>query len=89
MRPIAQQSIGNLDENASSITKQRISSDRTTMIEVDQNFEPTFDSIVRLDALDMRDKANAACIMLVSGVVQSLLRRIVHPEPFPLLSMRN
>ena len=54
------------------------------MVKIDENFQSAFDGRVALAALDVGDEANAARVMFIARVVQTLCRRKSHVKPlFP------
>ena len=69
---LAQQLVRDLDQAACAIGELRIPAHRAAVGKVLQHREAVLDDRVRLLSLDMRDEANAARIVLVSRVVQSL-----------------
>ncbi len=78
LRPVPQQQVRNLDQAARAVAHQRVGADRAAMVEIDQNLQALTDDVVRLHALHMRDEADAARIVLVPRVVQSLFRGQFH-----------
>jgi hypothetical protein len=68
----AEKRIGNLHEHACAIAHQRVGADGTAMRQVFEHEQPVFNDLVRLDALHMRDEADAAGVMFVARVVQAL-----------------
>ena len=80
-RPVAQQPVRYLDQTAGAIAHQRIIADGAPVVEIGQDFEPAQDNVVRLSALNIGDKADAARIVLVHRVIQPLFQRCLHPNP--------
>ncbi len=78
--PIAQQAIGHLDQAAGAVAHQRVGADRAAMVEIDQDLQAAADDLVRLAALDVGDKADAARIMFVARIVKSLAFRKAHRQ---------
>ena len=76
--PVAQQRVGDLDQAAGPVPHQRIGADGAPVIEVFQDFQALGDDVVRLSAFDIHDKADAAGVMLIAGVVQALSQNLVH-----------
>ena len=72
--PVAQQRVRHLDHAAGAVADQRIGADRAAMVEIDQDLQPAADDIVRFSALDVRDKADAAGIVLVARIIEALFR---------------
>jgi len=72
MRPIAHQRIGHLDQAARSVTNQRIGPDRAAMVEIDQDLQTARDDVMRFSSLDVGDETDAARIVLVAWVVETL-----------------
>ena len=79
--PVAQERIGNLDQDAGAVADQRIGAHRAAMVEIDQELQALADDLVGLCALDVGDKADAAGVMLVARVVETLFRRQTHFNP--------
>jgi len=69
---LAEELVGDLQQNAGTIAHQRISTDGAAMGEVFQNEQAVLDDLVRLLALHMGDEADAAGIVLVARVVKPL-----------------
>ena len=77
-RPIAQQRIRHLDEAAGPVADQRVGPDGAAMVEIDQDLQTARDDVVRFSSLDVGDETDAARIMLVARVVESLSLRQCH-----------
>ncbi len=69
---LAEEAVGNLHENARTIAHQRICADGAAMGQVFKDEQAVLDDLVRLDAFHMGDKANAAGIMFIGGIVKTL-----------------
>src|SRR5690606_18278284 len=69
---LAEEAVWNLHKNASAVAHQRIGADSAAMGQVFQHLEAVFHDLMRLLALHMRNKANAARIMFVARIVKSL-----------------
>jgi len=54
---------------------QRVGARRTTVAQVVEDREPLLDDIVGAAALDVRDEADAARVVLVGRIVEALLPR--------------
>ena len=67
LRPGAEQCVGDLDQAAGAVADQRVGADRAAMIEVGEDLQAVAHDLVRLLALDVRDEADAARVMLVRG----------------------
>ena len=67
--------VRNLNQNARAIAGLRIAAAGAAMRQIDQNLNALQDDVVRLPALDIGDKADAASVMLVLRAVKSLSRR--------------
>ena len=65
IRPVAQQCVGNLQQYPGTVAEQRVRSDRAAVVDIDQNFQTALDRQMRLLALDIRDKTDAAGVMFV------------------------
>jgi hypothetical protein len=79
----AQESVGNLDQDAGAVAGQRIGAHGAAVLEVAQNLQALTHDVVRLHALAMDDEADTAAVMLVPGVVQTLARRHGHRATTP------
>src|SRR5579864_3940734 len=75
LRPIAQKRVRNLDQTAGPIPDERVGADRATMVKIDKYLKSQGNYTVRLLALDVGNKADAARVMLVAGVIKTLFRR--------------
>ncbi len=78
---VAQETVRNLDHDARTVTRQRISADRAAVSQIFQNLQALRNPLVTGLAFDMSDETNAAGIMFMARVVQPLprrQRRIVH-----------
>ena len=64
--------VRNLDQDAGAVAGFRIAAAGAAMRQVDQDLDALLDDVVRALALDVRDKADTAGIVLVGGVVQAL-----------------
>ena len=69
---LAQEAIGNLDQQAGAVGELGIPADRTAVGEVSEDRQPLLDDAVRLLALDVRDEAYAAGVVLMGGVIKPL-----------------
>ena len=67
--------VRNLDQDARAVAGLRIAAAGAAMRQIDQNLDALQDDIVRLPALDIGDKADAAGVVLVLRAVKSLSRR--------------
>ena len=79
--PFAEQRIGNLDQDAGAIAHQGIGAHRAAMVEVDQELEAQPDDLMAPGALDVGDKAHAAGVVLIAGVIKTLSCRQTHSRP--------
>src|SRR5205807_8749915 len=73
---------------ARAVGELGIPADRTAVGEVSQDRQPLLDEGVRLPALDVRDEANAASVVLVVRVIEPL-RFQAHDEESVLLNSRT
>ena len=64
--------VRNLNQDARAVARLRIAAAGAAMRQVDQDLNALQDDVVRLLALDVGDKADAAGVVLVARVVQSL-----------------
>jgi hypothetical protein len=76
--PVAQQRIGELDQAPRPVADQGIGADRAAVIEVQQDLDAAPDDVVGFLALDVRDEAHAARIVLVPRVIEALGVRQAH-----------
>jgi len=76
--PLANQRIGNLDENPRAIAQQRISAHRTAMVELFEDLQRLRNDRVAFLSLDMRNHADAAGVMFVGGVIETLGGGVSH-----------
>src|SRR3546814_18041438 len=83
-RPVAQQFVGNLDQNPGAVANQRVSAHRAAMVDVEKNLEPATNDLIGLAALNVGDEANAAGIAPVNWIVKTLLYRYHHTQTNPL-----
>ncbi len=68
--PVAEQGIGDLQQDARAIAKQRIGANRAAMVEIAENFQrPGYDRMAFV-ATDMRDHADAAGVVLIAWIVE-------------------
>ena len=73
-RPVAEQRIGDLNEDARAVAQQWVGANGTAMVDVDENFEAAFDGFVRFHAFNIGNKADTARIMFVARVIKTLIR---------------
>ena len=66
-----------LDQDAGAVARLRIAAASAAMRQVDQDLDAFADDFVGLFAVQIDDEAHAAGVVLVLGVVQPLLERIV------------
>ena len=64
--------MGNLGQHAAAVAEHRVGADRAAMIEVDEDLQPLFEDRMRLAVLHVGDEADAARVVLVGGVVETL-----------------
>ena len=69
---LSQKCIGNLNEKTGAVTGERVGTNRAPMLQANQNLEPLLDDLVALPVLDMGNKADAAGVVLIARVIQSL-----------------
>jgi hypothetical protein len=69
---LAQELVGNLDQDAGAVAQQRVVAGSAAMFEVLQDLQALLDDGVAFLVLDMGDKADAAGVALVFGVVETL-----------------
>ena len=71
----AQERVGELDQDARAVALQRVGAGGAPMRQVFEDPEALGDDRVAFLALDVRDEAEAARVVLVRGVVHALARR--------------
>ena len=71
----AEERVGQLDQDAGAVALQRIGARRAPMRQVFEDLQALRDDRVAFAALDVRDEAQAARVVLVGGVVQALRGR--------------
>ena len=69
---LAIETVRNLDQDARAIAHQRIGADGAPVVEVLENLQALLDDLVAFLALDVSDEADAAGVMLVLRVIQTL-----------------
>ena len=74
---LAVQGIGQLNQDARSVTHQGISTHRTTVVQVFQNFERAAHNVVRTHSFDVCHKAHATSVVLVCGRVQAVVLQML------------
>ena len=72
----AEELIGNLQQDARAVAHQRVSADGAPVVEVVQDTQALLDDLVALLALDVSDEADAASVVFIGRVVQTLGRRL-------------
>ena len=81
---LAQERIGNLNQDTGTIARQRIGTDCTAVRQVLQNLQPLADPVVTCLTFDMCDESDTTCIMFMAWIIETLLlrqRRIAHLVP--------
>ena len=68
-----QELVRHLHQDAGAVAGQRIAAARAAMRQVLQNLQALLHDVVRLDAFDVGDEADAAGVVLEPRIVQSLL----------------
>ena len=63
--------VGDLDQDACAVAHQLVGADRAAMVEVLEDLQALRHDVVRAPALDVRDEAHAAGVVLAGGVVQA------------------
>ena len=81
---LAEEAVGDLRKQPGAVAHQRIGADRAAMRQVLQHGEAVADDLVRLDALHVRDEADAAGIVLAARIVEAVERRIFQSSRFRL-----
>ncbi|MNQ32176.1 hypothetical protein D3C85_455740 [compost metagenome] len=71
---VAIERVGNLDQDAGAVAHQLVRANRAAVVQVLKDLQALLDDRVAFLALDVRNESNAAGVMLVLGVVQTLGR---------------
>ena len=79
------QRVGNLDQDAGAVAHQRVRAHRAAMVEIDEKLQALADDAVGFLAFDVGDKAHAAGIMFVPGIVKTLFLRQAHGPQFLII----
>ena len=69
---LAKQPVGELDQDPGPVARQRVGPDRAAMPDVAEELHPLPHDVVARPVADVRDEPDAARIVLVRGVVESL-----------------
>ncbi len=69
---LAIETVRNLDQDARAVAHQRIGADGAPVVEVLENLQALLDDLVAFLALDVSDEADAAGVVFVLRVVQTL-----------------
>jgi len=72
---LAQESVRHLDQQACAVRELRIPAHRAAVVQVLQDRQALVDDRVRFFALDVRDKTDAASVVLAGRVVEALPTR--------------
>ena len=72
---LAEELVGHLEEDAGAVAGVRLAPTGAAVQEVDQHLERLAHDGVRLPALDVDDEADAACVVFVPGIVETLSGR--------------
>src|SRR5262249_57406685 len=64
--------VGYLDQYSGAVPRQGIAAARPAMRQVVEHLQPLLDDIVRFDALDIHHEADAASVVFVLGIVETL-----------------
>src|SRR5207249_1877694 len=70
--PVAVQFVGNLDQATGAVSRQWVRTARAAVVEILEDQQSVADDLVRLRAFEVSNKADAAGVMLVGGVVEPL-----------------
>ena len=68
--------VGQLDQDTCAVTHEFVGTDRTTVVDVFENLEGLRHDVVALFALDVGDKAQTACIVLVGRRIQAVIFQV-------------
>ena len=63
--------MGDLRQNSAAVAKRRIGADSAAMVEIDQDLQPLFEDVVRLEVPHVGHEADAAGIVLIARVVEA------------------
>ena len=89
MRPLAEQGIGQLDQDARAVAQQRIGTHRAAMVKIVQDFQGLFDDRVAFAALDMGNETHTTGVVFVTRIVKALNRRKSHLSNIPATRVGN
>ena len=64
--------VRDLRQNAATVAKRGIGADRAAMVEIDQNLQALLEDVMRLSVLHVGDEADAAGIVLLRRIVETL-----------------
>jgi hypothetical protein len=73
---LSEEAIGHLNQDARSVTGSRVGTDRAAVLEIAKGFERQSDDVVSRFAAQRGDHGQTAGVLLETGVVHALLRRI-------------
>ena len=82
--PGAIERVGNLNQNPGPVADQRVGAHRAAVVQIDQNLQTRLHDFMRFAAFDIGYKPNAARIMLVTRIIQSLPLWRPHMDSLPL-----
>ncbi|MCY1243459.1 hypothetical protein D9M72_564750 [compost metagenome] len=86
---LAEEAVGNLHEDARAVAHQRVGTDGTAVRQVFEHEEAVAHDLVRLLTLQMRDEADAAGIVFVARIIETLFSRQAGRENGRFFSRRN
>ena len=70
-RLLGEEFVRHLHQNAGAVAGARIGADRAAVLEIDQDRQRVFDDLVRLAALDVGNKSDAAGILFQRRIKQA------------------
>ena len=73
-RCLLQKCVGNLKKNAGAVSRARVAALRAPVKQIIQHLQSLADDVMRGDAFDIGDEADAATVLLVCGIIEALLR---------------
>ena len=86
---VAEVLVGNLDQDAGAVAHQRVGADRAPVVQVLQDQQALLDDRMALVALDMGDETDAAGIVFIGGIVQTLGNHEASPQLFRGVKAEN
>ncbi len=79
--PVAQQAVGDLNQNPGAVAHQGVRAHGAAMVQIDQDLQTAGHDLMGFATLDIGHEPHAARIVFVARVVQTLLLRSAHRVP--------